>query len=84
MRKLAEHWPDSAIVQRTVAQIPWRSNILLMEKIPDEQARLWYAERTIENGWSREILDAMIASRLIERQGKAIGDIGRNTSLRFV
>jgi hypothetical protein len=31
MRKLAEHWPDFSIVQRTVAQLPWRSNILLRE-----------------------------------------------------
>lgn len=23
------HWPDCAIVQRTVAQIPWRSNVPL-------------------------------------------------------
>ena len=27
MRKFAEAWPDLEIVQRTVAQIPWRSNI---------------------------------------------------------
>lgn len=26
MRKFAESWLDSNIVQRTVAQIPWRSN----------------------------------------------------------
>jgi predicted nuclease of restriction endonuclease-like (RecB) superfamily len=45
-----------------------------LEKIQDEQTRLWYAERTIENGWSREVLDMMIAGRLIDRQGKAINN----------
>jgi len=72
MRKFAEQWPDFSIVQRTVAQLPWRSNIALMDKLQDEQARLWYAQRTIENGWSSNVLDTMIASRLIERQGKAV------------
>lgn len=32
MRKFAEAWADLVIVQRTVAQIPWRSNITLLEK----------------------------------------------------
>lgn len=32
MRKFADSWPDKKIVQRTVAQIPWRSNIALRDK----------------------------------------------------
>jgi len=74
MRKLAEHWPDFVIVQQVVAQIPWRSNIVLMDKLADEQTRLWYAQRLIENGWSSNILDTMIVTRLIERQGKAVNN----------
>jgi len=74
MRKLAERWSDISIVQRVVAQIPWRSNIVLIDKLSDEQARLWYAQRLIENGWSRDVLDMMISSRLIERQGKAVNN----------
>ncbi len=30
MRKFAQAWPDKEIVQRTVAQIPWRSNLTLL------------------------------------------------------
>jgi len=52
MRQFAEAWPDGAIMQRTVAQIPWRSNLTLLEKLKDPAIRLWYAQRTIENGWS--------------------------------
>ena len=33
MRKNAQAWPDREIVQRTVAQIPWRSNLTLLEKM---------------------------------------------------
>lgn len=31
MRKFAECWPDFEIVQRVVAQIPWRTNIKLLD-----------------------------------------------------
>ncbi len=71
MRKLASEWPDREIVQRTVAQIPWRSNLALLDKLTDSDTRLWYAEKTIENGWSKDILAMQIESCLHERQGKA-------------
>ncbi|MDD2310419.1 MAG: DUF1016 N-terminal domain-containing protein [Desulfuromonadaceae bacterium] len=32
----------SAILQQFVAKIPWGHNILLMEKVKDLTARLWY------------------------------------------
>ncbi|MBW1802400.1 MAG: hypothetical protein JRJ85_16930 [Deltaproteobacteria bacterium] len=38
-------------LQRLVAQIPWGHNILLMEKVKDLPARLWYVQQTLENGW---------------------------------
>jgi len=74
MRKFAECWPDFEIVQRVVAQIPWRSNISLMDKLHDEESRIWYAQKTIENGWSKTILDMQIQSGLIERTGKSVNN----------
>lgn len=71
MRKFAEQWPDREIVQRTAAQIPWRSNQLLLDKLDHQETRCWYAQKTAENGWSRDILALQIESRLHERQGKA-------------
>ncbi|WP_051321447.1 PDDEXK nuclease domain-containing protein [Chrysiogenes arsenatis] len=70
MRKFAEEWPDRAIVQRTVAQIPWRSNLTLLEKIKDSKLRLWYAEQTITNGWSKNILAVQIETKLHKRTGQ--------------
>ena len=72
MRKFAECWPDYAIVQRVVAQIPWRSNISLMDKLTDQDSRIWYAQKTIENGWSKTVLDMQIESGLLERSGKSV------------
>ena len=74
MRKFAQCWPDRQIVQRTVAQIPWRSNIALIDKIKDSETRLWYAQQTIENGWSRNVLVFQIESQLNNR----IGQIANN------
>jgi predicted nuclease of restriction endonuclease-like (RecB) superfamily len=74
MKKLAASWSDFSILQQVVAKIPWRSNIVLIDKLPDEQTRLWYAHRLIENGWSSDVLSMMISSRLIERQGQAVNN----------
>ena len=70
MRKFAESWSNFEIVQRTVAQIPWRSNIALIDKIKDTTERLWYAQKTIENGWSRDVLVFQIESQLHKRIGQ--------------
>ncbi len=70
MRKFAECWDDEKIVQRTVAQIPWRSNIALIDKLKDTAIRLWYARQTVENGWSRNILVLQIESQLHKRIGQ--------------
>jgi len=71
MRKFAESWRDRQLVQRTVAQIPWRSNLALLDKIKDLKQRLWYAQKTIENGWSRDVLSFQIETQLHKRLGKA-------------
>jgi len=71
MRKFAETWNNIEIVQRTVAQIPWRSNITLMDKLKDQELRLWYAEKTIELGMGKDMLVFQIESQLHLREGKA-------------
>ncbi len=74
MRKFAESWPDRSIVQRTVAQIPWRSNLTLLDKLNNPETRLWYAEKTLEWGWGKDMLAIQIETRLHERQGKAVSN----------
>ena len=74
MRKFADTWKDYEIVQRVAAQIPWRSNIVLLDKLSNQESRIWYAKKTLEHGWSSNILDLQIQSRLIERQGKSVNN----------
>jgi len=63
MRKFAQCWQDYEIVQRVVAQIPWRTNITLIDKLKSQEERLWYAGKTIENGWSKTIRELQIQIR---------------------
>lgn len=68
MRKFAETYPDFEFVQQVVAQLPWGQNIWLMDKLDTNEKRSWYAQKAIENGWSRNILSMQIESNLYERQ----------------
>lgn len=52
--------------------IPWGHNAVLMIKIKSLEERLWYAQKTIENGWSRSTLETQIKLNLYRRQGKSI------------
>lgn len=52
--------------------IPWGHNVVLVQKIKDQEERLWYAQKTLENGWSRSYLESCIKTDLYSRDGKAI------------
>lgn len=77
MRALAEAYPDRSIVQQAVARIPWGHNVLLLTRVKKPEHRLWYAQATIANGWSRAVLDAQVATHAHRRQGKAITNFKR-------
>lgn len=72
MRALAEAWPDEAIVQEPLAQITWYHNLTILEKVKEQQERLWYARQTIQHGWSRNVLVLQIEGNLYGRRGKAL------------
>lgn len=74
MRKFAENWPDFEFVQRVVAQIPWRSNILLLEKVKEPEIRTLYVQKCFEYGWSSTILSLQIDNHSIERMGKSVNN----------
>lgn len=71
MRAFAAAWPDAELVQRTVAQLTWGQNIALLEKLDKAEDRIWYAARTVEHGWSRNVLGLQIEGQAHLRHGKA-------------
>ena len=77
MRAFAEAWPDEGFVQQVAAQLPWFHNCTILNKLKTLAERTWYAQQTIENGWSRNILIHQIESNLFHRKGKAITNFAK-------
>ncbi|THJ16470.1 MAG: DUF1016 domain-containing protein [Nitrospira sp. CG24D] len=71
MRAFASAWPDRNIVQAALAQLTWYHQLALLEKLESRELRLWYAAKTLEHGWSRNMLAAQIEAQAHRRQGKA-------------
>ena len=72
MRAFAEAWTDFEIVQQAVRQLPWGHNVLLLNRIKEQEARLFYVQKAIAENWSCATLEVHIKNRLHERQGKAV------------
>ena len=68
MAKFAETYPDEEFVQTVSAQIPWSHNTVILDKVKDAGQRVWYIQKTTENGWSHNVLIHQIESGLYERQ----------------
>ncbi len=71
MRKLADCYQDINCAA-AAAQIPWGHNMIILDRVKDPNQRLWYVGQTIENGWSRSMLEHWIESNIYKRQGKAV------------
>ena len=73
LRAFASTWQERRIVQEVLAQITWYHNIALLERLDDAQTRLWYARKTIANGWSHSILAMQIENAAHERDHHSVG-----------
>ena len=69
MRLFAKEYPDFTIGAQAVHQLPWGHVVVLLHRVTDKTRRHWYAMQTIQNSWSRSLLEMQIKSDLYERQG---------------
>ena len=77
--------PASPKVPQAAAQLPpsilwslpWYHHVVLTAKVKDLDARRWYMQQTLANGWSRNVLLTMIQSRAHLRQGQAVSNFER-------
>jgi predicted nuclease of restriction endonuclease-like (RecB) superfamily len=69
--------PLDDVIQLLI-QVPWGHNIFIFTKSKNREEAEFYIKQTIENNWSRDILDFQIKSNLYERQGKSINNF-KNT-----
>jgi predicted nuclease of restriction endonuclease-like (RecB) superfamily len=59
-------------LETNLFNIPWGHHVLILKKIKEEKQALFYINQTIENNWSRAVLEMHIETNLYARQGKAI------------
>ena len=59
-------------IVRQFACVPWGHHMLILKKIKEIPQALFYINKTIENNWSRAVLEYQIEIDLYGRQGKAI------------
>ena len=57
---------------RLITTIPWGHNQHIIFKCKDMREAVFYAQYTLENSWSRDVLKHQIESGLYERKRKAI------------
>lgn len=61
-----------------IFSVPWGHHKLLIDKfLKAPEKVMFYVQQTVENNWSRTVLDWQIDSNLYERQGKAISNFKR-------
>lgn len=71
MKKFYVTYRDDKLVQQLVAQVPWGHNIVLMDKLNDNETRKIYLEAIIKNNWGREMLIHQISTDYHKRIGKS-------------
>lgn len=76
MRKWYEFYAKSGLeiekVQQLVGQIPWGHNVLIITKADKIEEAIFYISKTLENNWSRAVLEHQIDLDFYNRSGKAI------------
>lgn len=68
MRMFAQYYPKLEFGSQVVTQLPWGHIQLLLFRVKDEIQREWYAQQTIQKGWSRLTLEGYIRNNLYSTQ----------------
>ena len=82
MKTFYTEYKDDSEFVHLGAQLPWKHNISLIEKVKDKNIRKWYMKRCIEEGWSKSILIYQIDTDLYKRQIKTIKHNNFNLTLK--
>ena len=67
----------SQMEESPIFQIPWGHNLVIISKTSSTEEAQFYVQKTVENGWSRNVLVHQIESDLFNRSGKAISNFNQ-------
>ena len=68
--ELGSENPTMQFLRQLVAEIPWGHHLLLLNKLTDPAARLYYLRATAAFGWSRSVLLNQVKAGAFERAVK--------------
>lgn len=71
MQAFAAAWSEESILQAPLAELSWYHHLTLIEKLQSSETRIWYAQRCVAYGWSRDVMALQIQSALHQREGQA-------------
>jgi predicted nuclease of restriction endonuclease-like (RecB) superfamily len=71
MQAFAAAWSEESILQAPLAELSWYHHLTLIEKLQNAETRIWYAQRCVAYGWSRDVMALQIQSALHQREGQA-------------
>lgn len=70
-----ELYHSDDIRMNIIFRIPWGHHVYLLGKCKDNPEKaLFYVRKTIENSWSRAVLENYMSTNLYEREGKAVSN----------
>ncbi|MBR3116895.1 MAG: DUF1016 family protein [Bacilli bacterium] len=72
MKTFYSEYKDDSEFVHLGAQLPWKHNVSLIEKVKDKNIRKWYMKTCIEKGWSKSVLILQIDTNLYYRQKSVI------------
>ena len=55
-RYYERYWQSDSILRQLVAVLPWGHNLLLLNKVKDDNQIVFYANEVLKKGWSRDLL----------------------------
>lgn len=86
---LAKHYPTPIVggsvwhgfsladIHAVLTRVPWGHRMLIIDKCHSQPEKaLFYVRRTIQNGWSRDVLRNWFSTDLYEREGNKISSRG--------
>lgn len=67
MKKFSKIFSEDDLDEYDFVHITWYHHMALMDKVKEREQYIWYVKKTIENGWTRDVLVHQIEYNLYSR-----------------
>ncbi len=68
MKKFAMEFQEDDIEEYGLTGVTWYHHMALLDKTVDKKQYIWYLQKAVENGWTRDVLVHQIEYNLYGRQ----------------